>query len=323
MAAEIEVLFRDHIRAQARVRHKTAASLGAAPTGALERAAQSPEATGDAEGVLLALRPGELFARAFGDVEILPRNGRFLTIPASARSYGERIGQVMPARVRQREANARTAPRDRPVPGQGPGNRRDPLLDGAARAPEAGPHAAARRCRRHRRGRGGGHGVPSRPGPAAIRRGRCAVSRLMDICAAVKARLEESGSLAGVPVVINRQMDLESDIDAAIGKLDICVVLYPTRARRGPGSMTPDPYAATVIAEVYASPLLRDKAVVAIASDDAAEAVADALDGWIPEGGATWHTLERVCVTDIELVPDRKYLVWRVTASVSYFIGNT
>ena len=146
------------------------------------------------------------------------------------------------------------------------------------------------------------------------------MSRLMDICAAVQTRIEASATLAGVPVHIDRQKDIAAEVATAVAKLSLCVVLYPTRADRASGGTSADPFRATVVAEIYASPILRAGRQPDLAADDAAEAVAAALDGWIPDGSATTHNVERVTVAAIELVPDREYLVWRVTAGASFFI---
>jgi hypothetical protein len=94
IAAEAEVLTRDYIVSIAPSRHKTAESLGATPTGYLERAAEGVSSTGerDAAVVILAGDVGG-FARAFSDITITPKKGKFLTIPAKAATYGKRAGE--------------------------------------------------------------------------------------------------------------------------------------------------------------------------------------------------------------------------------------
>lgn len=94
IAEEEEVLFRDYLRGIASRRHATASQLGATPTGELERAAKNPEGTANDGGANVSLRPGHLFARAFGDINIVPQGGkRYLTIPVNAAAYGKRAGQ--------------------------------------------------------------------------------------------------------------------------------------------------------------------------------------------------------------------------------------
>lgn len=95
IAAEAEVLTRDHIVEASRTRHKTAESLGAQPTGYLERAAEGVSSTGEKDAAIVILA-GDVggFARAFGDVTITPKKGKFLTIPAKAAAYGKRAGEI-------------------------------------------------------------------------------------------------------------------------------------------------------------------------------------------------------------------------------------
>lgn len=91
IARKVEQLTKLHLAGEARKRHRTANALGANPTNILSRAAESPEASADREGVILTMRPAEVLARAFRDIEIYPRNGKkWLTIPIHRRSYGKR-----------------------------------------------------------------------------------------------------------------------------------------------------------------------------------------------------------------------------------------
>jgi len=91
MAGRCERLFRDYLRKISKTRHRTAENLGAKPTRILEKAAESPEGHGDRAGASITLAPGFLFARAFGEVTILPTNGKkYLTIPVHPLAYGRR-----------------------------------------------------------------------------------------------------------------------------------------------------------------------------------------------------------------------------------------
>lgn len=89
IAERAEVLTRDYLRGIAPIRHGSAWRLGARPTGILEKAAESPEGRGGRDFATLTMRPGEVLARAFGDVVITPR-GKYLTIPVAAEAYGRR-----------------------------------------------------------------------------------------------------------------------------------------------------------------------------------------------------------------------------------------
>lgn len=94
MAEKTEKLTRAYLADLGNTRHTTADRLGATPTGILGRAAESPEAVGTRDAVVITMRPAEVLARAFRDVEIVPRAGKkYLTIPIHRASYGKRAGE--------------------------------------------------------------------------------------------------------------------------------------------------------------------------------------------------------------------------------------
>lgn len=94
MGERVENLMRRYLAQIATERHKTADALGATPTGILSRAAESPESRGTREAAVITLRPAEILARAFHDVEIVPRAGKqWLTIPINKETYGKRAGE--------------------------------------------------------------------------------------------------------------------------------------------------------------------------------------------------------------------------------------
>jgi hypothetical protein len=88
-ANAVAILTRRHISRLASWKHISAESLGAQPTGHLEKAARATvhHAT-QSYGEVVIPSPG--FSRAFHDVEIRPRDAQALTIPAAAESYGKR-----------------------------------------------------------------------------------------------------------------------------------------------------------------------------------------------------------------------------------------
>ncbi len=91
IATRAENLTRDYLTSLAQSRHATADSLGAAPTGHLERAAESVMSRSDAEGAVVGITsPG--ITRAFSDITITPVNAKYLTIAATAEAYGKRAG---------------------------------------------------------------------------------------------------------------------------------------------------------------------------------------------------------------------------------------
>lgn len=86
---------RDYLRGLNR--HKTAAALGAKPTGHHARAARGIEAESNAETAILRIPRSSGLARAFQDLVIRPGSGKkLLTIPADKRTYGKRAGEFAP-----------------------------------------------------------------------------------------------------------------------------------------------------------------------------------------------------------------------------------
>lgn len=88
-ANAVAILVRGHLARLGGWKHTTAARLGAQPTGILGKAAARTtwRATGEYGEVDI---PTPAVRRAFHDVEIRPRSGTYLTIPASSTSYGRR-----------------------------------------------------------------------------------------------------------------------------------------------------------------------------------------------------------------------------------------
>jgi hypothetical protein len=96
IGAGVRELVRDYTIGEAGKRHSTARGLGAEPSGFVGKAAKAVEdrrPRADADGVSILL-PHPYFARAFGDVDIRPTKGRFLTIPLVAEAYNQRAYRV-------------------------------------------------------------------------------------------------------------------------------------------------------------------------------------------------------------------------------------
>lgn len=94
IAPQVEELTRSYIRAEAPGRHKTAARLGASPTGHLARAASAVESGHDREQAFITIPRSTGLGRAFRDFELTPKGGKkWLTIPAHRSAYGRRAGE--------------------------------------------------------------------------------------------------------------------------------------------------------------------------------------------------------------------------------------
>lgn len=89
-ANAVSILCRNHLSRLGSWKHTSAEKLHAAPTGFLQKAARGTVHTAN-ENSGEVIIPAPL-GRAFHDVEIRPREARYLTIPASAEAYGKRAG---------------------------------------------------------------------------------------------------------------------------------------------------------------------------------------------------------------------------------------
>lgn len=98
IAGYAETLTRQHLATLAGTRHDTARRLQATPSGHLERAAQSVRSEGTADAAFVSVvSPG--IARAFRDITITPKSGKYLTIPATAEAYNRRAGSFNDLRI--------------------------------------------------------------------------------------------------------------------------------------------------------------------------------------------------------------------------------
>ena len=107
LAADFEILTREHITKASKTRHKSAARLGATQTGYLEKIATAQEGVkGEGTPGLITLRlQGEIFKRAFGQVTV-KKDSKPLTIPIAAESYGRRAKELGPMfRIKSRKGN--------------------------------------------------------------------------------------------------------------------------------------------------------------------------------------------------------------------------
>jgi hypothetical protein len=93
IAARAENLTRDYLRAIAQESHKTATSLGAKPTGHLERAAENVTSRSDAESATVGVTSAGI-TRAFRALLIEPKGSGWLTIPMHKLAYGHTVEQV-------------------------------------------------------------------------------------------------------------------------------------------------------------------------------------------------------------------------------------
>lgn len=114
LADDFEILTREHITQASRTRHKTAARLGATPTGYLEKIATSAEGVSGvgAPGLVTLTLQGEIFKRAFGPITV-KKDDKRLTIPIAPESYGRVAREMGPLfQIKSRKGNFLLVRRD-------------------------------------------------------------------------------------------------------------------------------------------------------------------------------------------------------------------
>jgi hypothetical protein len=127
----------------------------------------------------------------------------------------------------------------------------------------------------------------------------------------IQARLQTLAVLAGIPVEIDRQKNVESVVANAINKeRGACITILLEAAALGePGSLTSRP---AYLVNIVTVPILRTQADAK--ADDLAEAAALAIHGHLPT--PTSHCDEEFLVTgDIALIPHPKYLIYSFPVS--------
>ena len=94
LAADAEKYLKSTGADKAKTQHRTAETLGAAPTKHLEKAYQAIEGEGTADAAMLRMPRASRLRAAFGDYVLRPGSGKkYLTIPAHKDAYGHRAGE--------------------------------------------------------------------------------------------------------------------------------------------------------------------------------------------------------------------------------------
>ena len=142
------------------------------------------------------------------------------------------------------------------------------------------------------------------------------MSKIITFCNEIKTRLNGLSEFAGIPVILDRQQEVASDIAKALGKMQAVIVLYPMPTKRVADPQVSDHFLMTVEIEVHTLPITS----TAAACDDIAEDVARALDSWMRPSAPSAANDDRVVVRLLTPVPDPDYLVWRVVVSARTFL---
>lgn len=134
---------------------------------------------------------------------------------------------------------------------------------------------------------------------------------------AIAARLGADALLAGVPVVVDRQRDIASELRKAIGKQTgqgILIVTWTGGTNYDEQKSDPR-IAATFTVTGFFKPVIRAGYT---AADDIIEAVCKSLHDWLPEAGGHFHS--RLVVKGVDPIQDAELLALRVNLSCNLIL---
>ena len=143
----------------------------------------------------------------------------------------------------------------------------------------------------------------------------------------VANRLSSQPFLAGVPIVVDSKKEIQTEIQTAISKLGVCVIVVtPTASMSSPNAPAPYFERVKLILRVVEQPTInRSAGGLGLTAYDVAEFVAIALHSWSPfeEDSSTVQDVNTTVVVDtITTVPDKSFLVIDVNAHTSFGIDS-
>ena len=135
------------------------------------------------------------------------------------------------------------------------------------------------------------------------------MSQFYDTAEAIAAHLATITALADVPVVVNRQKELESELRKALGKQAGCLAVISWAGSPNEDLSADGPlFKSSYTVHLFSRPILRSGQTPA---DDLMEAMATALhDHRLTAGGAY---RDRLVVTGIEPEPHDELLIYVLT----------
>ena len=139
------------------------------------------------------------------------------------------------------------------------------------------------------------------------------MSKHLDIADEIKVRLDEmlTGALADVPVIVDRQKDIVSEIAKNVAKASGCVVtiLWTGFTRTATGERR-----GNYMVRVHSRPILLDGNQPA---DDIVELIDTALNEWIPASASeNQHCHYKMIGEGADMAPDKSLLIYEMGFNV-------
>lgn len=132
------------------------------------------------------------------------------------------------------------------------------------------------------------------------------MSKFYDTADLIAAHLKTVPSLKALPIVVDRQKDIASELRNAIAKQSGCLVLVTwTGAPNDDQSADGPRFLSRYTVTLFSKPVIRTGET---AADDIIETIAATLHDYRP----TSNFYERLVVTGIDPVPDDELLIYRI-----------
>lgn len=132
------------------------------------------------------------------------------------------------------------------------------------------------------------------------------MSKFYDTAELIASHLKTVQEIKALPIVVDRQKDIASELRNAIAKQSGCLILVTwTGAANDDQSADGPHFLSRYTVTLFSKPVIRNGET---AADDVMEAIATALHDYRPTGN--FH--DRLVVTGIDPVPDDELLIYRL-----------
>lgn len=138
------------------------------------------------------------------------------------------------------------------------------------------------------------------------------MSGWLDMAAAIQTRLESLALMEGIPVVIDRQLNINSTVTKAVGKASgACVTILWNGAAVQVDSEPLVSFPSYQV-RLYTRPIIRDGDEAAVKADDLVEAILCALHDWHPDAQA--HSDSHLKTSgEVDMLPSASFLIYEIT----------
>lgn len=132
------------------------------------------------------------------------------------------------------------------------------------------------------------------------------MSKFYDTADLIAAHLKTVDLLGSLPIVVDRQKDIASELRNAIAKQSGCLILVTWAGAPNDDQSADGPrFLSRYTVTLFSKPVIR---LGETAADDIMEAIATALHDYRPTGN--FH--DRLVITGIDPVPDDELLIYRI-----------